>query len=527
MWPALFARIAMLAAVAAEPGQAAQSEQTSAPASIATRQTYFSIPFRIDRIDPRLPAPATVEMYVSTDFAAHWRKYGSVEPSKASFLFRAGGDGEYWFFIRTIDASGRARPEGPPRPGLRVTVDTTAPRLQLEAIRGDVGQVVARWRASDSNLRPESLSIQYRSGASQTWQPVTIDRRLARPTDPVWGGDVTWWPQPASERIEVRAEVADTAGNRAVSHAQAAIPGQAAMPPKPVPNDGPILGLRGRPVSAERPVANSAGPVLEGPITSAPRESSPGGVVFQSPQGSVAIQIHPPVGSQYKPPERSLGKSPHMAGVPPGEKIRMVNSLRFELEYELQSVGPSGVAKVELFGTRDGGRTWTSFGVDEDKRSPFAVSVKEEGVYGFRVAVRSGAGLGGELPRPGALPDLWIGVDLTKPRARILGADQMPGDKAGQLRIRWEADDWLLAARPINLLYSPSPGGPWLPIANGLENTGEHTWIIDLRVPERIFLRLEVQDEAGNLGIFEAPEPITLDQRRPEVRVRSVRPLGS
>ena len=51
------------------------------------------------------------------------------------------------------------------------------------------------------------------------------------------------------------------------------------------------------------------------------------------------------------------------------------------------------------------------------------VSVDGEGIFGFRIVVHSGSGLGGRPPADGDLPDIWIGVDLTKPTGRITGAD--------------------------------------------------------------------------------------------------------
>ena len=60
--------------------------------------------------------------------------------------------------------------------------------------------------------------------------------------------------------------------------------------------------------------------------------------------------------------------------------------------------------------------------------------------------------------------------------------------------------------RPISLSFSASAGGPWTPIASGLENTGSYRWRLDSRVPDPIYLRLEVRDEAGNVGTFETAE---------------------
>jgi hypothetical protein len=204
----------------------------------------------------------------------------------------------------------------------------------------------------------------------------------------------------------------------------------------------------------------------------------------------------------------------------------MVNSKTFELGYDVDSVGRSGIAKVELWATRDGGRTWTSMGVDSDNRSPFIATADGEGVYGFRVTVQSGSGLGGRPPQSGDLPELWIGVDLTRPTARLISAEAGTGDRAGEIVIRYEANDASLASKPVTLLQSAQPGGPWTTIAAGLDNSGQYTWRFDNSVPDRVYLLLEVRDEAGNIGSFESADPISLDRVLPQGRLRSVRPVG-
>ena len=45
-------------------------------------------------------------------------------------------------------------------------------------------------------------------------------------------------------------------------------------------------------------------------------------------------------------------------------------------------------------------------------------------------------------------------------------------------------------------------------------------------MPERIYLRLEIRDEAGNLGAYETSDPVSLDRHRPEGHIRGVRPVG-
>ena len=81
----------------------------------------------------------------------NWRH---APPQKTAFLFKAGRDGEYWFDVRTRDRSGQVRPQGPHTPELIVIVDTVPPKAQLNAVRGDAGQITAMFRIEE--LYPEA-----------------------------------------------------------------------------------------------------------------------------------------------------------------------------------------------------------------------------------------------------------------------------------------------------------------------------------------------------------------------------------
>jgi hypothetical protein len=212
--------------------------------------------------------------------------------------------------------------------------------------------------------------------------------------------------------------------------------------------------------------------------------------------------------------------------LPPGVRPRMVNRRRFELEYDIESIGPEGIGKIELWGTRDGGQTWLSFGTDPDNRSPFVVGVENEGLYGFRIVVETSTGVKGVPPKTGELPEIWVGVDTTRPVAKLLPADADSAARTGEISIRWEAADQMLAARPIALAYGQSATGPWTVLASGLENSGHYDWRPDSRVPDRMFLRLEVRDEAGNIQTVESLDPLTLVRTRPQGRILGVRPVG-
>jgi hypothetical protein len=187
------------------------------------------------------------------------------------------------------------------------------------------------------------------------------------------------------------------------------------------------------------------------------------------------------------------------------------------LDYQLHDVGRWGVSRVELWGTRNGGQTWRRYAQDDDLRSPMRVTVEEEGVYGFRFVAEGAGGVPAPPPQKGDAPELWVEVDLHRPYAELTSIIPGSGNRSDQLLLHWRAEDDNLESRPIALLYSSRPVGPWSAIATSLENTGEYAWRVERHVPERCYLRLEVRDKAGNLGAYEvrAVEPADAEAMSP------------
>jgi hypothetical protein len=212
---------------------------------------------------------------------------------------------------------------------------------------------------------------------------------------------------------------------------------------------------------------------------------------------------------------------------PQGDRPRMTASKRFSLDYDIESVGPEGVESVELWGTTDHGRTWQKWGVDPDRVTPFEVEVANEATYGFRIVIVGKNGLASNTPQPGDAADIWVGVDLTKPTARLTGATIASGEHAGKLEIRWTADDAHFGPRPITLAVSDRATGPFTPIAAGLPNTGSYYWEFDPRIRRQLYLRLEAQDEAGNLTVHQLTDPILIEGLAPKGRIRDLAPAPS
>jgi hypothetical protein len=198
---------------------------------------------------------------------------------------------------------------------------------------------------------------------------------------------------------------------------------------------------------------------------------------------------------------------------------------QFQLEYDIDAIGPEGVRSVELWITGDGGTTWRRVSIDEDQRSPMDVAVDSEGIFGFRIRVVSNEGLSAREPRRGDPADMWINVDTTSPTASLTAAPYGTAEDAGRLVIQWQASDANLALRPVRLSYSPQPNGPWTTIEDGIRNEGQYLWKPALDTPELIYLRLEVRDEAGNVTVDQPNHPVDISGLIPRGHIRGIVPI--
>lgn len=497
--------------------QPAAAQQSTEPIATSTRQQAFTIPFRIEQSATPSAQPVEVQLHVSTDQGGTWALSSRVRPEKGAFVFRAPHDGEYWYSIRTVDSQGVARPEAPLAPQLKVTVDTVAPRLEVSVVRGAAGELVARWQAVDPNLAKDSFKLEYQTSSSGPWQRVAVESPPSAMRHTL-SGEAAWWPNGATGPILVRAAISDSAGNPALT--QAVVKASQQPPPAAAAGGPAAQGWREGRVAETPPDGPTRWPP-DRAVDGAPGRAADGP---SAPAGFAPDQASSPTAQPVSSQRVGRAGSPlDFSVLPAGVRPRMVDSRHFEIEYDIDSIGPSGVGRVELWGTRDGGRTWSDYAVDDDNRSPMEVTVDGDGIYGFRILVQSGSGFGGRPPAEGDQPDIWVGVDTSIPTCRITGTEISPD--ATELIIRWEAADDVLDPRPVTLLFASSANGPWTPIASGLENTGSYRWRVDERVPSRIALRLEVRDQAGNVGTFDLADPVTIDRQRPEGRIRAVRPI--
>ncbi len=540
-------------------------------APVFWKQRVFFIPYQINQRESTGSQIAKVQLLVSQDGVTGWRTLQEAAPNVRGFGYHAPQDGDYWFALRHLDQQGQPWPNAAIQPLMHITVDTLQPKLDVSGTLGESGTIEVHYESRDSNLRPESLVVEARA-AGGSWSRVRLGPPEVSQPDHL-AGTATWVFPHTAKNIEIRASISDQAAHQVQSTTVVAVDGPVLQLPsapamkepaglatvdpfqsvsKPPAREWPANNRLPSPqasnsspprISKQPPQQFAGTPPLRNPYTMAQNPSGQGRLSAQLIGGSGLSKLNDAAGSLAVSGtlgvSRSLGSNnQNSAGdasgwaAPPlpssrsGLGDRMVNSLAFDIEYDLQSVGPWGVAKVELWGTHDEGKTWQSYTVDSDNRSPVRVSVPDEGVYGFRILVDGANGVGATPPRSGDKPELIVAVDLQTPRAELLSTELGQGNLADHLQLRWAVEDRNLEPRPIGLFYSTNPHGPWSTIASGLENTGSYTWRMQRHMPNQFYVRLEARDMAGNLATDQTSTPISLSRPQPTGRLRSVRPIG-
>ena len=207
---------------------------------------------------------------------------------------------------------------------------------------------------------------------------------------------------------------------------------------------------------------------------------------------------------------------------------RLVNSKRVTLNYELKEVGPSGISAVDLWYTQDG-RGWNKYPVrfgEDGNHKTITFDVVGEGLYGLTLVAKSGVGLGERPPQIGDRPQVWIEIDLTKPKVQLQNVLVGTGQDKGKLSIAWTAQDKNLGRDPITLLYAENPTGEWKTLAKNLPNTGRYIWTMPEGLPYQFHVKVEAIDQAGNVGEAMTEGQVKVDLSQPKVKILTVEPAG-
>ncbi|HET6326552.1 MAG TPA: hypothetical protein VFG04_17885 [Planctomycetaceae bacterium] len=548
-------------AIAADPGTGA----------VFTNKSRFRIPFRYDPTEMQRLQAREVQLYVSTDHGLRWRMVDKADPKADHFDFLAPTDGEYWFAVRTLDAFSRLHPAGTNiEPALKVMVDATSPVLELLLTELEPGKIELRWTAADDHLDVSKLRIEYRQPDSPEWQHAAV---VPQPS-----GQTTWEVKGGGV-VAVRGSISDLAGNTVNAerdlnvhpspHGQKKGSETEYHAPVAKASDASMADAPARETTAQNPAENSGVDTHSSTDTAKPMAASSkptnpshaespesrlssdrdffvedksdksgpniqpkfhNDLVSDSPSKRPAI-VQKPQSAESSPPtggddEFAEAKStaPATPAAPKDDEPRtiVVNRCDFQIGYRIDDLGPSGLGKVELFITTDGGHKWYRYGSDPDNKSPFAVSVPADGTYGFELRVRNGAGIGDDPPHPGDKPSIVVLVDKTPPTAQLLPPQIGRGKSHNKVLLRWTAEDADFGPTPVQLEYAAEKAGPWQKIGENQPNTGRYIWSIDPGLPGKVFVRLTVTDRAGNVAQSVTPEQLVIDFTRPTAHIIDV-----
>jgi hypothetical protein len=567
-WLVLIHTPTVYAAGAGPPDPTIAKDNPQLPRPIYWREKLLFIPYQANLLETRRVAKVT--LLVSAN-GGEWTPLEEARPEVRGFAYHAPQDGSYQFSIRLADRQGRTWPPTPVQPLLNVIVDTAPPQLQLHASRDAAGQALVRYEAGDAMLDLESIRLEAQAHDG-TWQSVPLAEAELKRADRVIGRQ-SWTPAASETEVVFRLVARDQAGNQSIETTQLSLlgprfagpetPSIDRLPPIDLRQDNPSnptepsdqlpqslseATSRGQP-NTPPPVlwpadgATAAGgntvradvefppdpqsarpaPRLRA-LPSALSTSEPPPLLSPGPlQGSRPGNLA--VEAEGAPPEGSSAWQATSPPPDPASGVRLVNSRTFDVEYDLEAVGPWGVAKVELWGTRDGGQTWVSLGTDPDNRSPIRLTVPAPGDYGLIILVDAAGGIASPPPVAGTPPEMQVHVDLHPPAVELLAWELGSGTQADHLLIRWRAEDHNLERRPIGLYYSSYASGPWSTIATNLENSGMYAWQLQRHIPETFYLRIEARDTAGNSTSHQTSEPVVLQRPQPAGHLRGVRPI--
>jgi hypothetical protein len=503
--------------------------QPAADELIGLPERGFNVPFKIKNNQIQ-----EVILFESVDQGRSWSQKGvkapSDDPIKNAFVVNVPADGVYWYSLTVVDRNNVRDPVHPSKAAeiMKVLVDTKRPEVRLTASRqGDM--VVADWTIQEDNPKLSTFKLEYRSTDMPAERWVIVD------TTPQLVGRAAFKPAGTSA-VTVRLSMLDLAKNSGGDQVEVGATVQPIGVPVPPANsnvtpanDGGIGSpFQARPAAVVREHASNVPDSLE-PVTGSGGQVPPKSFANTTAGGALAT-----TGAQGPAMSPPAGGSPAPARGPvPGLEYRNTN--RLNVEYTVDKVGASGIGSVDLYWTRDDGANWQRLtgeqvtaaqpgldGMAAAKRS-IAAELPGEGRYGLYLVVRSGVGLGKQPPKNGDRPQLRVEVDMTPPEGVLYGLQPAQG-QTDAVVVRWKAGDLNLAERPIRLEWSERKGGPWSRISEtDLANTGYYTWKLPTQIPGKVFIKMTIADLAGNTGIAETAEPVTIDLSEPEARIISIK----
>ena len=448
-----------------------------------------------------------VLLYVSRDQGQTWGLEATALPEQESFTFAAKEDGLYWCKVQTVFVNGQKTPGDVTRsaPDQKLFLDGTPPLVRIASAKRTGDEVAIDWLVEEKYPDDANTAIRFKSAdaASHNWVVVPN----------TWGAKRTaTFPVNVPGAIVVEVIAKDLVGNPGTGRSEmgtiAVASGTMTNPPpvKPVSNEQIVLpgGVLNHP---------TVPPPTIPPLAAPPAASEPLAVPVMTNESATAIPA-----------------------------IKPINLTRFDLSYSL-TAGPAGISGIDLWVTRDDGKSWRKWSRHDGRDSVIKVVLdtrdnpQVEGAYGFRLVPESGSRLADAAPTPGTPPEFRVVVDVSAPQIQVY--EPAPhAERPDVVVLRWKATDTNFGKDPMAIEWSESQAGPWRAVNGGdaiavvggmnpapprLANSGEYAWRLpgDLAAP-KVFLKFSSWDLAGNKTEAVTKDPILVDLTRPRASIRGI-----
>lgn len=207
---------------------------------------------------------------------------------------------------------------------------------------------------------------------------------------------------------------------------------------------------------------------------------------------------------------------------------RFSDSQDVRIDYAVTGIKPEDLARVEFYSRRPGGK-WTLLGVDDDGKSPFAVTGLSDGYHDLVVLFYDASGPTTAVPDARTEAHVRILVDTREPELGLIGfpeGGKVYRGKSTQ-KIIWRARDDYFPEKPVRLEYSLDTA-KWIPIRKNGDPSfpaGDGTSSVEWELPEitgTCFIRAIATDLVGHEKIVTS-EAFLVDSMAPEVVLSNFR----
>jgi hypothetical protein len=361
-----------------------------------------------------------LELHVSNDGGQVWQRVAAAPPTQKYFEFKAPADGRYWFHIVSEDLKGQKDPANlvKEKPALKVLFDTKKPVVTITTAKWEGEFVTVTWKIDEQFPREDATRVYVQPvGIKDHWQAVTV---------PANSPDGVKFRPGIAGPIVVRVEATDLVGHKgeattevreqkhlvasaSLSSPALATPAGGVIPPidANIAVGGPVAPLPppGNVTPASVPsvvvppsiVPPSLPPPSMIPPSVPPPSVPPPGVAAPKPPALPTAPVVPPSKVEPVPPyvPPTVPTSPHTpiptfdprttlapsgATAPSGPVIEesraeVINALRFDLNYQVEQRGPSGISRVDLWVTRDDGKSWVWWSQHDGREAAVKVNL--------------------------------------------------------------------------------------------------------------------------------------------------------